>query len=199
MNDWGVTPSISEALPVSNCRMTSFDVWSAKRFHQYSPSMRLKSVVWLWYPTRMLVRLQPLGDRVHLVGGLLQQVGRGVDRRRQRADDQVPVADRLVELHGGRELVARELGESVMKAAGLQAGGVEMALPLRAGLAERVLELDALIADSAERFQRAGNVLGQLQAHAPQLRADRNRLPRRLPWHESRAPAASRRRPHRQA
>ena len=33
--------------------MTSFVVRSAKRFHQYSPSMRLKSVVWLWYPTRI--------------------------------------------------------------------------------------------------------------------------------------------------
>ena len=49
----GVTPSISDAFPVSSCRITSFEVRSAKRFHQYSPSMRAKSVVWLWYPTRI--------------------------------------------------------------------------------------------------------------------------------------------------
>ena len=64
-----------------------------------------------------------------------------------------------------------------MKAAGLQVSRIEMGLPLGAGLAERVLELDGLVAHRPERLQRPGNVLGQLRPHAPQLRADRNLLP----------------------
>ena len=128
-------------------------------------------------PDAHLVRLQPFGHRVDLVGGLLQQVGRSVDLRGQGADDQIPVADGLVELHAGRELAALQLGEAMVKAARLQVGGIQVGLPLGSRPAERVFELDRLIAQRAERLQRPRDVLGQLQAHAPELRADGNLLP----------------------
>ena len=53
-----------------------------------------------------------------------------------------------------------------------------MRLPLGAGLAEGVLELDRLETSGAELLQRSGNVFRQLLANAPQLRADWNTLPR---------------------
>jgi len=82
-----------DALPVSSCRITSFEVASAKRFHQYSPSMRLKSrrVV---VPDAQLVRFHLLGRFVDRLGCLLEQIGRLVDLPRERPDDEVglPIA-----------------------------------------------------------------------------------------------------------
>ena len=49
-------------------------------------------------PDAHFVRPHLFGGFVHSVGGLLQQIGRLVDLRRKRTDDQVPVANRLVEL-----------------------------------------------------------------------------------------------------
>ena len=71
--------------------------------------------------------------------------------------------------------------EGVVEAARLQPGRVQVRPPLGARLAERVLELDGLVAHGAERLQRARDVAGQLLAHAPELRADRDLLPAAAP------------------
>ena len=140
--------------------------------------MRLKSAKWLWYPTRILCGFDLLGGLVHRVGRLLQEVRRLVDVRRERPDDQVPVADGLVELDGGRELVALQFAEGVVEPARLEPRRVEVLPPLGARLAERVLEFDAVEPGRGKRTERAGNVGGELLPHAPELRADRDALPR---------------------
>ena len=168
-----LTPVNSEALPVSSCRMTSFVVRSAKRFHQVLAVDAVEVGEVVVVPDAHLVRPDLVGRLVHRVGCLLQEVRRLVDLRRERPDDQVAVADRLVELDRRRELVALQFAERVVEPARLQLGRVEVLPPLRARLAERVLELDAVEPDRGERVERARNVGGELFPHAPELRADR--------------------------
>ena len=157
--------------------MTSFVVRSAKRFHQYSPSMRLKSVVWLWYPTRILCGSIFSATSFTASAVFFSEVARLVDLRRERPDDQVAVADRLIELDRRGELVALQLVEAVVESARLELGGVEVLPPLGARFAERVLELDGVEADSRERVERAGNLGRELLPHTPELRADRDAFP----------------------
>jgi hypothetical protein len=123
------------------------------------------------------MRPEALGHLVDGGSGRLQQFGRLVHRRRQRTDDQVAIADRLVELDARRKLVALQLGEAVMEAARPQPGRIEVRAPKGAGLAKSVLELDRLIPHGAQRLERAWYVGGQFLADAPELRRDGDLLP----------------------
>ncbi len=157
--------------------MTSFVVRSAKRFHQVLAvdAIEVREVVVV--PDTQLVRLHLLRRLVHGVGRLLQQFGRLVHLRRERPDDQVPVADAQVELDGGRELLALQFAEGVVEPARLELRGIEVFPPFGAGPAERVLQLDGVEARRGECGEGAGNVGGQLLPHAPELRPDRDALP----------------------
>ena len=152
-------------------------VRSANRFHQVLAvdAIEVRRVVVI--PDAHVVDLQPLGHAVDRLRGLLQQIGRRVHRLRQRTDDQVAVPDCLIELDAARELVALQLLERVVEAARLQPGPVQVRAPLFTRRVECVFEFDGLVSHGCERFQRARNVAGQLLAHAPELRADRDAFP----------------------
>ena len=172
-----IWPVSCEALPVSIWRMTSFVVASAKRFHQVLAVDAIEVGRVVVVPDAHPVRLGLVGRFVDRVGCRLQEIRRLVDVRRKRPDDQVLVADGLVEFDRGREPVTLEFGEGVMETARLELDRVEVFPPLRARLLERVFEFDAVEPGGRERPEGAWNVGGELRAHAPELRADRDALP----------------------
>ena len=140
---------------MSSCRMTSFVVRSAKRFHQVLAADAVEVREMVVVPDAHLVRFHLLRRFVHRVGRRLQEIRRLVDIRRERPDDQVLVANRLVELDGGRELVTLKFAEGVMESARLELDRVEVFPPFRARLTERVLEFDAVEPGGRERAERA--------------------------------------------
>jgi hypothetical protein len=85
---------------------------------------------------------------------------------------------RSLELDGGRQLVALQFVEPVVESARLEPRRIEMLPPFGARLAERVLEFDGLEPDARERFERSGNLGGELLSHAPELCSDRDGFPR---------------------
>ena len=163
---------------MSSCRMTSFVVRSAKRFHQVLAVDPVEVGEVVVVPDAHLVRSDLDGRLVHGVGRLLEEVRRLVDFRRERPDDQVAVPYAKVELDRRRELVALQFAQRVVEPARLQPGRIQVLPPLRARPAERVLEFDTLVPDCGERIERAGDVCHELFPHAPELRADGNLLPR---------------------
>ena len=143
--------------------------------------MRLKSVVWLWYPTRISCGFSRSATSLTASAVFFS---RSADVYTGGA------SDRMIRLRFPMAWLNSMLPRACRPAArravwwkpqALQLGGIEVPSPLGARLAERVLELHGFIAHGAERLQRAGNVGGQLLAHAPELRADRNVLPARSP------------------
>ena len=151
--------------------------------------------MWLWYPTRSLCGASFPAIWLMASAVFFSRSGGRVNLFRQRPDDQVAIADRLVELDARLKVVALQLVEPVVEATRLQAGAAQVGLPLLAGFLERVLELDGLVPHLLERGQGAGNVGGELLAHAPELGADRDLLPCGLL--SARAPGADERGGHR--
>ena len=102
--------------------------------------------------------------------------------------DQEPVAEDPVVLDGGAEAVRLQGLELVVHAAALQSVVVQHLAELlgavlledlgRAGVAPG---LDALVAELAHRFQRAGHVAGEIAADRIKLQSDRDLLRLRGP------------------
>ena len=128
-------------------------------------------------PDAHLVRAELFGDFVDGIRGLLHEVARFVDLSRERPDDQVAIANRLIELDRCGELVALQFVEAVVESARLELRGVEVRPPLGARFAERVLELDGVEPDRRECVERTGNLGGELLPDTPELRADRDLFP----------------------
>ena len=158
--------------------MTSLVVRSAKRFHQVLAVDAIEVGRVIVVPDSHLVRFRLCGNFIDGVGGLLQKITRLVNVRGQRTDDEVSIADRLIELHRRCKLVALQLVEPMMEPAGFELCRVEVFAPLRARLPERVLEFNRLEADCRERVQSTGNLGRELFSHTPELHPNRNALPR---------------------
>ena len=110
----------------------------------------------------MPIGLALAASSVKSLAGLLDCLGRGEPLVRQPGDDQVLVAERLVELDGALQGVARERVQPGVGAAALQAVVVEQ-LAQVLGLAAVVAgELDALVAHLGHRFEHARQVLAAL-------------------------------------
>ena len=160
----GRTPAASHPAFSTHCRCrTEHHVLRCEirePVHQYSPSMPLKSVVWLWYPTRMLWGFSR--SATPLISSAVFSADRPTCTRAAPASGRsASVPDRFVEIDAGGELVALQLVEGMVEAARLQPRPVQVRAPLLARLVLIVLELMAsypmAAATSASR-----NVAGQL-------------------------------------